>query len=164
VAGAPFFERQHIPGRRHHLATNCGKLVTEAAMCSPLRVCEDPARKFSGLDNASTSPGKVGQCPMHCLLCTACPACDVVLLNALLCVHCMHTVLRCSADACLLVPIFANHDGGAARCHAVRVVRAGLPLRPQPGIRGGSGRDCKRAGGHGRRSSQEVEVCLVHVV
>ena len=25
---------------------------------------------------------------------------------------CMHTVLRCSADACLLVPIFADHVGG----------------------------------------------------
>ena len=43
---------------------------------------------------------------------------------------CMHIVLRRSADACLIVPILADHPGGAARCHAVRVVRAGLPLRP----------------------------------
>ena len=43
----------------------------------------------------------------------------------------MHTVLRGSADACLLVPIFADQPGGAARSHAVRVVRAGLPLRPR---------------------------------
>ena len=66
---------------------------------------------------------------------------------------CMHTVLRCSADACLLVPIFADHVGGAARCHAVRVVRAGLPLRsrrPSGHSREQevvTGRDCKRGGG-----------------
>ena len=41
-----------------------------------------------------------------------------------------HVVLRRSADACLIVPILADHPGGAARCHAVRVVRAGLPLLP----------------------------------
>ena len=90
VAGAPFFKRQVIAGRRHHLTTICGKLVTEAAMRSPLRVCADPARKCSGLDDAGTSHGKVGLCPMHCLPCTTCPACDVVLLNALLCVHGAH--------------------------------------------------------------------------
>ena len=43
----------------------------------------------------------------------------------------MHIVLRRSADACLLVPILADHYGGAARCHAVRVVRADLSLRPR---------------------------------
>ena len=43
----------------------------------------------------------------------------------------MHIVLRRSADACLLVPILADHPGGAARCHAVRVVRADLSLRPR---------------------------------
>jgi hypothetical protein len=43
----------------------------------------------------------------------------------------MHTVLRRSADACLLVPIFADHAGWEARCHAVRVVRAGIPLWPR---------------------------------
>ena len=48
---------------------------------------------------------------------------------------CMHTVLRRSADACLIVPIFADHPGGAARCHAVRVVRAGLPLWPRRAAR-----------------------------
>ena len=53
---------------------------------------------------------------MHCYVCMA--------------RACMHIVLRRSADACLIVPILADHPGGAARCHAVRVVRAGLPLRP----------------------------------
>ena len=84
---------------------------------------------------------------------------------------CSHTVLRCSADTCLLVPIFADHVGGAARCHAVRVVRAGLPLRPRrPSGHSReqelvTGRDCKKRGRwHGRSSSQEVEVCLVHVM
>ena len=33
--------------RRHYLTTTCGKLVTEAAMRSPLLVCADPARKFA---------------------------------------------------------------------------------------------------------------------
>ena len=64
---------QAIPGRRHHLTTTCGKLVTEAAMRSPLLVCADPARKYRCLDATSTSHGKVGLWPMHCLLCTACP-------------------------------------------------------------------------------------------
>ena len=33
---------------------------------------------------------------LQCLLCTACPACDVVLLNALLCVHGAHAwILSC---------------------------------------------------------------------
>ena len=33
--------------------------------------------------------------------------------------------------ACLLLSIFADHPGGAARRHAVRVVRADLSLRPR---------------------------------
>ena len=53
---------------------------------------------------------------MHCYVCMA--------------RACMHTVLRRLADACLLLPILADRPGGAARCHAVRVVRAGLALRP----------------------------------
>jgi hypothetical protein len=65
-------------------------------MRSPLRVCADPARKCSGQDDASTSHGNVGLCPLHCLLCTACPAYDLVLLNALLCVHGAHAcILSC---------------------------------------------------------------------
>ena len=43
---------------------------------------------------------------------------------------CMQTVSRRSADAWLLLPILTDHPGGAARCHAVRVVRADPPLRP----------------------------------
>ena len=56
-------------------------------MCSHLLVCADPAQKSRCLQDASTSHGEVGPCPMQCLLCTACPACDVALMNALLCVH-----------------------------------------------------------------------------
>ena len=85
--GAPFFKRQRIADRRHHATTICGKLVTEVAMHSPLLVCADRARTYRCLDDTSTPHGKVGLCLMQCLLCTACPACDVVLLNALLCVH-----------------------------------------------------------------------------
>ena len=71
-------------------------------MRSPLRVCADPARTCCGLDDASTSHGKVGLCPPHCLLCTTCPACNVVLLNALLCVHGAHAcMLSCGV---LLMP------------------------------------------------------------
>ena len=58
---------------------------------------------------------------------------------------CMHIVLRRSADACLIVPILADHPGGAARCHAVRVVRAGLPLRP------------RRPSGHSREKEEVRE-------
>ena len=78
---------------RSHVAFRNGSPPSDA----PLRVCADPARQCSGLDDASTSPAKVGLCPMHCLLCTACPACNVVLLNALLCVHGAHAcILSCS--------------------------------------------------------------------
>ena len=58
---------------------------------------------------------------------------------------CMHIVLRRSADACLIVPILADHPGGAARCHAVRVVRAGLALRP------------RRPSGHSREKEEVRE-------
>ena len=90
--GARFFKRQRIAGRRHHPTTNCGKLVTERPMRSPLPVCADPARKCRGLDAASTSHEQVGLCAMQCLLCNACQTWDgdVVLLNALLCVHGAH--------------------------------------------------------------------------
>ena len=59
-------------------------------MHSPLLVCADRARMYPCLDDTSTPHGKVGLCLIQCLLCTACPACDVVLLNALLCVHAAH--------------------------------------------------------------------------
>ena len=58
---------------------------------------------------------------------------------------CMLTVLRRSVDACLIVPILADHPGGAARCHAVRVVRAGLALRP------------RRPSGHSREKEEVRE-------
>ena len=55
-----------------------------------------------------------GLCP-----CTACfgPHARHAMLfcpNALLCVHvaCMHTVLRCFADACFVMPISTDHAGG----------------------------------------------------
>ena len=57
----------------------------------------------------------------------------------------MHIVLRRSADACLFVLILADHRGGAARRHAVRVVRAGLPLRP------------RRPSGHSREHEEARE-------
>ena len=57
----------------------------------------------------------------------------------------MHIVLRRSAAACLIVPILADHTGGAARCHAVRVVRAGLALRP------------RRPSGHSREKEEVRE-------
>ena len=58
---------------------------------------------------------------------------------------CMHIELRRSADACLIVPILADHPGGAARCHAVRVARAGLALRP------------RRPSGHSREKEEVRE-------
>ena len=74
-------------------------------MRSPLPVCVDPARKCRGLDVASTSHEQVGLCAMQCLLCNACQACDgdVVLLNALQCVHAAHAcILFCGV--LLLLP------------------------------------------------------------
>ena len=79
----------------------------------PLRVCADPARKCSGLDDASTSHGKVGLYLMNCLLCTACPACHVVLLNELLCAHGAHAcILSCGVLlmlACSLTTLVGLH-------------------------------------------------------
>ena len=83
---------------------------------------------------------------------------------------CLNTVLRCSADACLLVPIFADHVGGlhvAMRfewCvqafpsgHVGPLATAGNKRRLGKGLH-------RRGGDHGRSSSKEVEVCLVHVM
>jgi hypothetical protein len=153
VAGAPFSKRQPLAVRRHHPTTNCGELVTEAAVRLLLLLCADAARRFSGLDDASSSHQQIG--PVD----KALPALKLHVQHAMLfCLHaflcvrvarmhvaCMHTVLRCFCS-CLLCRA-ADHAGGAVRCHDVRVVRAGPTLRPQPGIRGGSGRDCKRGGG-----------------
>jgi hypothetical protein len=92
-------------------------------------VCVQIQRGDVAAYDASPSHEQVGLCPMQCLLCTAWPACHVVLLNAWR--ACMHTVVRWFADACFLMPILADHAGGAARWHAVRVVRAGACLRPR---------------------------------
>ena len=83
---------------------------------------------------------------------------------------CLNTVLRCSADACLLVPIFADHVGGlhvAMRfewCvqafpsgHVGPLATAGNKRRLGKGLH-------RRGGDHGRSSSKEVDVCLVHVM
>ena len=137
----------------------------------PLRVCADPARKCSGLDDASTSHGKVGLYLIGCLLCTACPACHVVLLNELLCAHGAHAcipscgvllMLACSYRFSLttLVGLLAaalfewcvqalpsGHVGPAATARNKRRLGKGLQ---------------KRRRWHGRSSSQEV--CLVHVI
>ena len=113
-------------------------------MCSHLLVCADPAQQSCCLQAASTSHGTVDPCPMQCLLCIACPTCDVGLLHALLCVHGARMYAHCLA-ACLLLSIFADHPGGAARRHAVRVVRADLSLRP------------RRPSGHSREQEEARE-------
>ena len=113
-------------------------------MCSRLLVCADPAQQSRCLQATSTSHGTVDPCPMQCLLCIACPTCDVGVLHALLCVHGAPMYAHCLA-ACLLLSIFADHPGGAARCHAVRVVRAGLALRP------------RRPSGHSREQEEGRE-------
>ena len=83
---------------------------------------------------------------------------------------CLNTVLRCSADACLLVPIFADHVGGlhvAMRfewcVQAFPSGHVGPPATAGNKRRLGKGLQ-KRRRWHGRSSSQEVEVCLVHVM
>ena len=88
-----------------------------------------------------------------CAQCSACSVLHARLAMLFCCMHCygcmaracMHIVLRRSADACSIVPILADHRGGAARCHAVRVVRAGLPLRP------------RRPSGHSREHEEARE-------
>ena len=128
---------------------SAGKLVTEAAMHSPILVCADPAR-------SSTPAWTTRALSMDKSACAPCSACSVLharLAMLLCCMHCyvcmaracMHTVLRRSADACLIVPILADHPGEPARCHAVRVVRAGLPLRP------------RRPSGHSREKEEVRE-------
>ena len=152
-----------------HDDISAGKLVTEAAMCSHLLVCADPAQKSRCLQDASTSHGEVGPCPMQCLLCTACPACDVALMNALLCVHgaraCIVLLLLvCSCKSSLttlaglhVAMLFewcgqtlpSGHVGPPATAGNKRWLGKGL---------------CKRRRWHGRSSSQEVEAYLVHVL
>ena len=110
---------------------------------------------------------------MHCLLCTACPALRCCFAECIaMCAWraCMHTVLRCSADACLLVPIFADHVGGLHVAmlfewcvQAFPSGHVGPPATAGNKRRVGKGLQ-KRRRWHGRSSSQEVEVCLVHVM
>jgi hypothetical protein len=142
-------------------------------MRSPLRVCADPARKCSGLDDASTSHGNVGLCPMHCLLCTACPACDVVLLNALLCVHGAHACLLSRGVLLMLACSCRFSLTTLAGLHVAMLFEwcvqafpsghVGPPATAGNKRRLGKGLQ-KRRPWHGRNSSQEVEVCLVHVM
>ena len=85
---------------------------------------------------------------------------------------CLNTVLRCSADACLLVPIFADHVGElhvAMRFEwCVQAFPSGHvgPLATAGNKRWELREGTAKGGGrwHGRSSSQEVEVCLVHVM
>ena len=85
---------------------------------------------------------------------------------------CLNTVLRCSADACLLVPIFADHVGGlhvAMRFEwCVQAFPSGHvgPLATAGNKRWELREGTAKGGGgwHGRSSSQEVEVCLVLVM
>ena len=84
---------------------------------------------------------------------------------------CMHTVLRCSAAACLLVPIFADHVGGL---HVAMLFEGCVQAFPSGHvgplatawnkrweIREGT---AKRGGrSTGRSSSQEVEVCRLQM-
>ena len=85
---------------------------------------------------------------------------------------CLNTVLRCSADACLLVPIFADHVGGlhvAMRFEwCVQAFPSGHvgPLATAGNKRWELREGTAKGGGrwHGRSSSQEVEVCVVHVM
>ena len=142
-------------------------------MHSPLLVCADRARTYRCLDDTSTPHGRVGLCPVQCLLCTACPACDVVLLNALLCVHgapaCILfcgvlLLLPCSCRfslttlAGLHVPMLFEWCVQAFPSgHVGPPATAGNKRRLGKGLQ-------KRRRWHGRSSSQEVEVCLVHVM
>ena len=142
-------------------------------MHSPLLVCADRARKYPCLDDTSTPHGKVGLCPMQCLLCTACPACDVVLLNALLCVHGAHAcilscgvllMLACSCRFSLttvaglhVAMLFEWCVQAFPSGHVGPPATAGNKRRLGKGLQ-------KRRRWHGRSSSEEVEVCLVHVM
>ena len=92
---------------------------------------------------------------MHCLLCATCPACDVVLLNALLCVHGAHAwILSCGVLLML-----------ACSCRFSLTTLAGLHVpmlfewcvqafpsghvgpRATAGNKRREGRDCTRGGG-----------------
>jgi hypothetical protein len=126
------FKRQPTTGRRHHPTTNCGKLVTQGQCVRPY-LCAQIQR---GNVEAWTTRG-LRMSKSACAQCTACFVTHAMRCCFPECIAmcawraCMHTVLHRSAYACLLVPIFADHAGGAERCHAVRVVRAGLPIRPR---------------------------------
>ena len=87
---------------------------------------------------------------------------------------CLNTVLRCSADACLLVPIFADHVGGlhvAMRFEwCVQAFPSGHVGPPATaGKKRREGRDCEtRGGGMGgavpkRWRSVWCMLCVIHV-
>jgi len=87
---------------------------------------------------------------------------------------CLHTVLRCSADACLLVPIFADHVGGlhvAMRFEwCVQAFPSGHvgPLATAGNkrweLREGTAEEEAVAWAEQFLRGGEVEVCLVHVM
>ena len=139
----------------------------------PLLVCADPARKYPCLDDTSTPHGKVGLCPMHCLLCTACPACDVVLLNALLCVHAAHACIMSRGVLLMLACSCRFSLTTVAGLHVAMLFEWCVQAFPSghvgppatAGNKRGVGKGLQRGGRwHGRSSSKEVEVCLVHVM
>ena len=107
---APLFKRQPLADRRHHPTTNCGELVTEAAV-RLLFVC---AQTQLGATAAWTTRAAHISKPAcaRCNACfeIACPACEVALLA---CIPMCACILSCGipARACLdVVPIF----GGSA--------------------------------------------------
>ena len=101
------------------------------------------------------------------------PACDVVLLNALLCVHGAHAcilscgvllMLACSCRFSLttlaglhVAMLFEWCVQAFPSGHVGPPATAGNKRRLGKGLQ-------KRRRWHGRSSSQEVEVCLVHVM
>ena len=123
-------------------------------MCAPTaRICSDTL-----LQNILVSAPSRGMVPEQHIKKT--PACEpdqemarvLALLLCLLVCPCLFVAPQaCLYCSPLLLSADSDHAGGAARSHAVRVVRAevvraGPALRLQPGTRVGSGRDCIRGG------------------
>ena len=146
-------------GRRHHPTIRCGKrsvtFCKEAACALLLRLCAGAPRSCTSPKDTSSLHGQADLCAVHCLLSTACPA-MLFCMPALLCMHagtctclltcCLAVLLSCClATVCFIVPIFADHALGQG-LHVDKLFEwcvQDLTLRPQPGIRGGFGRDCK---------------------
>jgi hypothetical protein len=105
-------------------------------MCAPTaRICSDTLLQNILVSAPSRGMARV----LALLLCLLVCPCLFVAPQA--CLYCSPLLLSADSD----------HAGGAARSHAVRVVRAevvraGPALRLQPGTRVGSGRDCIRGG------------------